>query len=362
MNKVWVGVDIRDEVVDFVNHWAKASDIPAFKIIERIGITKSKFYDWVKRFGKATEYNTEVPRDTWLLEEEKQAILDFHASNPLNGYRRLTYMMLDQDIVAVSPSTVYRVLRDAGVLDKKSSKRSKKGTGFVQPETPHNHWHCDISYINVGGTFYYLCSLLDGYSRYIVQWDLKTSMPEGEIELIIQRAKEAFPEAKPRVISDNGPQFISKDFKKYIKTMDMTHVRTSPFYPQSNGKIERWHQSLKNESIRPSHIATYEEALQRIESFVNHYNNERLHNALGYITPNDKLLGREKAIFASREEKITVAREKRAKMRQILKDMESQPTCEEPVGGYGSAGEQPEHLQVGGDDLTALSDDLGALN
>ena len=160
-------------------------------------------------------------------------------------------MMLDADIVAVSPTSVWRVLGQAGLLSKWNGKSSKKGTGFEQPPAVHQHWHIDVSYINISGTFYYLCSILDGCSRYIVNWDLREAMTEADIEVIMERAKELDPEAKPRIISDNGPQFIAKDFKEFIRISGMTHVRTSPYYPQSNGKIERWHKSLKGECIRP---------------------------------------------------------------------------------------------------------------
>src|SRR5437870_1887754 len=96
-------------------------------------------------------------------------------------------------------------------------KPSRKGSGFEQPPHAHQHWHIDVSYINVSGTFYYLCSILDGYSRSIVHWDLRESMTEAEIEVILQRAREKYPEAKPRIISDNGPQFIARDFKEFIR-------------------------------------------------------------------------------------------------------------------------------------------------
>jgi hypothetical protein len=97
-----------------------------------------------------------------------QAILDFHALFPLEGYRRLTFMMLDADIVACSPSSVYRVLQAAGLLDHHTPKSSAKGKGFVQPLRPHEHWHVDVSYLNIAGAFYYLCSLLDGHTRFPV--------------------------------------------------------------------------------------------------------------------------------------------------------------------------------------------------
>src|SRR5271155_503119 len=134
-------------------------------------------------------------------------------------------MMLDQDIVAVSPSSVWRVLGKAGLLAKWNGKPSKKGTGFEQPPHPHQHWHIDVSYINISGTFYYLCSVLDGYSRAIVHWDLRESMTEAEIEVILQGAKEKHPEAKPRIISDNGPQFLARDFKEFIRISGMRYAR-----------------------------------------------------------------------------------------------------------------------------------------
>jgi hypothetical protein len=137
-----------------------------------------------------------VPRDHWLESWEQQAILDFHGRYPLEGYRRLAFMMLDDDVAAVSPSSAYRVLKRAGRLDRHAWASSKKGTGFVQPPALHQHWHVDVSYINVGGTFYFLCSVLDGYSRYIVHWELRESMKEPETETIVQRALEKFPELR----------------------------------------------------------------------------------------------------------------------------------------------------------------------
>ena len=197
--------------MDFVRRWSGK--------IRWLDITASKFYGWRERYGKVNEHNRWVPRDFWLEDWEKQAIIAFHLKNPLEGYRRLTFMMLDADIVAVSPASVWRVLSRAGLLRKWSGKPSKKGTGFEQPPQPHQHWHIDVSYLNVCATFYYLCSILDGYSRFLVHWDLRESMTETDIEIILERAKERYPGVRPRVISDNGPQFIAKDFKEFIRAL-----------------------------------------------------------------------------------------------------------------------------------------------
>ncbi len=311
--------DTRDDVVDFVHRWSSRTGIPACRFVHWLRIASSKFYGWRTRYGKVNEHNGLVPRDFWLEAWEKQRIVDFHRQYPLEGYRRLAFMMLDRDVVAASPSSVYRVLRDAGLLRKWNRKVSRKGTGFVQPLRPHEHWHVDISYINICGTFYYLCSLLDGCSRYVVHWEIRESMKEAEVEIIIQRAREAFPGATPRIISDNGPQFIAKDFKEFIRICGMTHVRTSPYYPQSNGKLERWHRSIKSECIRPGTPLSLDDARRLVADYVAHYNTVRLHSAIGYVAPVDKLEGREAQIFAGRDRKLHEAREARRVRRQAVR-------------------------------------------
>ena len=303
--------DIRDRVIDFVDVWSGKTEISTNRFIQWLAVGASKFYDWKARYGKANEHNGKVRRDFWLEDWERKAIIGFHHQFPLEGYRRLTFMMLDRDIVAVSPSSVWRVLGQAGLLGRWNKKPSRKGTGFQQPEKPHEHWHVDVSYINISGTFYYLCSVLDGASRFIVHWEIRETMKESDIEVILQRARELFPGVSPRIISDNGPQFIAKDFKEFIRICGMTHVKTSPYYPQSNGKIERWHKSLKSECIRPGVPLTIEDARRLVAGYVTHYNTVRLHSATGYVTPKDKLEGRETQIFADRDRKLEQARQHR---------------------------------------------------
>jgi transposase InsO family protein len=189
----------------------------------------------------------------------------------------------------------------------------------VQPLVAHQHWHLDISYINIAGTFYYLCSLLDGYSRYLVHWELRERMTEKEVETIVQRALEKDPEARPRIITDNGPQFIARDFKEFIRLTGITHVRTSPYYPQSNGKLERWHGSLKRERLRTAAPGSLEEARKIVAKYVEDYNHVRLHSALGYVAPADKLAGREQVIYDERDHKLEEARARRAAARQAAR-------------------------------------------
>jgi transposase InsO family protein len=303
-------------VIDFVRELGEKTDIHQEQIVGWIGISRGKFFAWKKRYGKVNEHNGWVPRDHWIEEHERQAILEFHDKNPLEGYRRLAFMMIDRDVVYVSPSTVYRVLAKAGRLTRWNRKPSKKGTGFVQPLAPHEHWHIDISYLNLMGTFFYLCAVLDGASRAIVHWELREAMKEADVELVIQRALEKAPVGvRPRVISDNGPQFIARDFKEFIRLAGLTHVRTAPYYPQSNGKIERWHKTIKADAIRPAAPQSREDAERIVTAFVAHYNGVRLHSAIGYVTPNDMLAGRQKSIHAERDRKLAEARDLRAQRR-----------------------------------------------
>jgi len=317
----WVAPEIRDAIVDFVGHYSRRTGLARRCLIEWIGISRERFAQWRRRYGEANRHNRFVPRDFWLEPWEKEAIIAFAAAHPGEGYRRLTHMMLDRDVVAVSPSTTYRVLKEAGLLRAWNRKKSKKGTGFVQPLRPHKHWHIDVSYLNICGTFYYFCGVLDGYSRFLVHWEIREAMTEVDVEIILERAKEIFPDARPRIISDNGPQFVARDFKEFIRLSGMTHVRTSPFYPQSNGKIERFHQSLKRECIRPKTPLSLNDARRVVTGFVDQYNTVRLHSAIGYIAPIDRLEGRSETIFAERKRKLTEARQRRKRRLDCQKTM-----------------------------------------
>lgn len=307
-------------MIDFVREMSSKTEIPIESWVKWVGIGRGKFYDWAKRYGKVNEHNGSIPRDHWLTEQERSAIVEFHDQYPLEGYRRLSFMMIDRDVVAASPASVYRVLAGAGRLARWNRGPSNKGGGFVQPLEPHEHWHIDISYLNLGGTFYYLSSILDGASRAIIHWEIRERMTEQDVECVLQVARERHPFVRPRIISDNGPQFIAKDFREFIRLTGMTHVRTAPYYPQSNGKIERWHKTLKADSLRPGQPATIEQARSLVTRFVEHYNTVRLHSAIGYITPADFMAGKAELIHAERDAKLETAREERRRRRAALRE------------------------------------------
>lgn len=307
----WVAPGIRDEVVGFAQHYAQRTDLPLARLVAGIGIGRDKFYQWRSRRGLANAHNGQTPRRLWLEPWEREAIIAFAAEHPGEGYRRLSWMMIDADVVAASASSVYRVLLQAGLIGRRSLKPSKKGTGFHQPSGPHCHWHTDISYLNVCGTFYYFIGLLDGFSRYLVHWEIRERMAEQDVSVVVQRARERFPQARPRIISDNGKQFLAREFKELVRLCGMTHVRISPGYPQSNGKLERFHRTLKEDCIRPMTPLSLADARRVVGRFVDHYNNERLHSAIAYVAPRDKLQGRAPQILEERRRKLELARQLR---------------------------------------------------
>ncbi|RKY93669.1 MAG: IS3 family transposase [Ignavibacteriae bacterium] len=316
MNQQWVEPDTRDNVVEFVNTITPKIDIKLKNMLGLIGINSSKYYSWAERKGKANNHNGKIPRKHWCLDWEREAIINYAKTHPAQGYRRLTYMMMDDNIVAVSPSTTYRVLKAAGLLNRWNKvKRSAKGGGFIQPTAPHQHWHTDIKYVNFRGSFLFLISVIDGYSRYIVHHELRQNMQEFDIQITIQRAlekysgysrRDGFP--KPRIISDNGPQFISKDFAEYLKFVGLQHIRTSIAYPQSNGKIERYHRTVHEECLMKTSLVNLDDARKQIASYIDYYNTERLHSSLFYLTPEDFLLARIEVKLNERERKLQEAK------------------------------------------------------
>jgi putative transposase len=301
-------------VVEYIATMSPKTHISKQQLIDWLGISSSKYYQWQNRLGAPNRHNGHCIREHWILPQERQAITKYCRHRTDEGYRRLTWMMIDEDIVYVSPSTTYRVLKQAGLLsrwnteDQKITKRP-----FVQPTAPHEQWHIDIKYVNVMGTFLFFIGIIDGYSRYIVNHELRSNMTEYDVELTLQRAKEKYPGVNPRVITDNGPQFISKDFSDFIRASGLKQIRTSIANPQANGKIEAYFKTLSRECLRRRSFIGIEDARKQIAGYVDRYNNERLHSSLGYLRPRDYLYGDVKERFNERQRKLDRARIERRK-------------------------------------------------
>ena len=314
MTSVWVEQSIRDSVVESVGRWRLLSGLPDIWFRTRIGISAPRMTDWRRRYKVPNLPAANLTKGHWLSDSERARIVSFYLEHPGEGYRRCAHMMVDKNVVIASPATVYRVLRKAGVISSSKVRPSRKGDGFSQPGKPHEHWHTDITYIKVGKRFYYLVCVLDGYSRYIINWGLCESMEDKDVAIVQQRAVEKFPGEKTRYITDNGGQFAGREFRKFITFHGLTHTRTSPNYPQSNGKIERFHGSIKAECIRRKALTDKEHAESTIGSYIDYYNKRRLHSAIGYVAPADKLSGRDVAIKAERAAKLKAAAAERKRL------------------------------------------------
>jgi transposase InsO family protein len=294
------------------------TNTPVGKLLHLIGISSSKYYSWIDRKDQANNHNGIIPKKHWIVDWEREAIINYAKEHSSEGYRRLTYMMIDDNIAAVSPSTTYRVLKSAGLLNRWNKvKKSSKGSGFIQPAKPHQHWHTDIKYVNFHGAFLFLISVIDGYSRYIVHHELRMSMQEYDVEITVQRALEKYLGVKPRLITDNGPQYISKDFAEYLKFAGLQHIRTSIAYPQSNGKIERYHRTIHEECIASKSMINLEDARGQIAKFIDYYNNKRLHSSLFYLTPDDFMNNRINEKLELRNTKLLLAKKARYEVKHV---------------------------------------------
>ena len=219
-------------------------------------------------------------------------------------------MLNDAKVAYTSESTVYNLLKRHNCL-LPTQPVSNDATGKEYRNKPvhvHHHWHVDIAYIKIKGVFYFLVMLLDGYSRFILDWELMPDMLGSSVEDFVARVKEKYPFAKPMLITDNGSQFISLDFKRLLSKLDIQHVRTRRNHPQTNGKIERLNGTVKNEALRPGAPTSFSEAWNILNEYVFFYNHQRLHAGIQYLRPSDVFFGRQLLVLTTRRENVIMAR------------------------------------------------------
>jgi len=287
-------------------------------LLSYAGIPERTWREWQGRRGVETRHNNNVPRFYYLTPDEEEAILRFCdescAIHPEKGYRTLCWEMIDKNIAYVSASSVYNVIRRNKLGKKWAEITETAERGFEQPGAVHEQWHIDFSYIKIRESFFYFVSILDGYSRRILNWRLCTTMEGINAELLVMETKELYPDAKnPRLISDNGSQFISSDFRELLIILEIGHTFTRALHPQSNGKIERFHRTFKTEHTRRSAYVDESDAKIRMALWLAYYNSERLHSAIGYLTPDDVFYGRKETRLAERREKLYTAKINRRK-------------------------------------------------
>jgi hypothetical protein len=274
-------------------------------LLKYAGIPQRTWREWRKRCNIETVHNNNIPKNYYLTPEEVKRIVSYCTENPLKGYRMQCWEMVDRNVAFVSCSSVYNVIKRYDLGKKWAEAVEMKKKGFDQPKSIHEQWHIDFSYIKIGDAFYYFLSILDGYSRKILNWRLCKNMEGINAEILVTETKELYPSAKKvRIISDNGSQFISKDFKELLVLLKLGHTFTSANHPQSNGKLERFHRTLKTEHVRRSAYINYQDACNRMAQWIAYYNCQRLHSAIWYLTPNDVFYGKKENRLAERKEKL----------------------------------------------------------
>lgn len=296
-------------------------------VLSRLGLAENTYYRWrrMEATGNLEDSYTKVPNLDATLNWEIDAAIKYALSNPKESYRRLSYLMIDEDIVYLTPSTVYRILSERDLLCRYKRSDRSPGRYDFKPDKPHQQWHIDIMYLWVNHRWYFFVGILDAYSRYIVHWDLLETASSADIRAVIESALRKYPGVKPRIVTDNGPQFKSKDFRVLLKEFSLMDIKCRIKHPESNGKIERFHRSLREEGLSDKQLEDKYKALDIIENWVRYYNNKRLHAALKYLPPIDYLTGRAEEKLQIRREKLNAAviarrQSNRNLKNQIVKD------------------------------------------
>lgn len=283
------------------------TDFDLAQLLALYGINKSTYYSWFARRKRLKPPQGAGPaRIDSVTAEEKRKVLEFRKEQPSVGYRKFCWMMVDADVAYLTESTVYSILSKHGMLQgwNRSDSQGTEKEYRHKPKYVHHHWHTDIAYIKVRNVFYFLIMLLDGYSRYLLDWELMTDMTGKSVEMFIQRAKEKYPFARPMLINDNGSQFISHDFKRLVTALDIQQVFTRRNHPQTNGKIERMNGTVKQEAIRPNSPLSYGQAWDVLNTYSYEYNHQRLHAGISFLRPADMFFGRDKTILNERKIKL----------------------------------------------------------
>ncbi len=270
-----------------------------------MGISKSSYYRW--RQGRANSRTRERPWNRITPAEEDKVLAVAREYTELSS-RQLSAWIIDNKGFAVSESTVYRILRREGLVKRQETQPSAAKEYHTKTTQPHQMWATDASYFRVvGWGYYYLVTVMDDYSRFILGWKLQKDMSANSLIEVVQEAVDATGmtdvpvEDRTRLLSDNGAGYVSKAFRDYLRLVGIGHILSAPFHPQTNGKVERYQQSLKKE-VNQLPYELPSELERAIAAFVDYYNYRRYHKALGDVTPADVLYGRREEILQRRKE------------------------------------------------------------
>ena len=301
-----VPAETKAAVLKIVEQTKRRSGWRVYRTLAALGVPRSVYYAWKTR--ESLEDRTGKPCRVYeLLPEERSAICEYALQFPKIGYRKLTWMMVDAGVACVGESSVYRVLSDADLLSRwKRSERSSGEYNF-RPVAPNQQWHTDVMYVWIACRFYFLLSFVDAYSRYIVHHKLLLSLDGKSVAIELEAALESVEGVKPRVVHDHGSEFVNRDVAAVIKAHNLIDIKTRPRHPESNGIVERFNGTVRDESDN-GYGKNYLEAEAIIAKLMHHYNEERLHASLGYMTPATWHRGQPNELREERARRIAAAR------------------------------------------------------
>jgi len=296
--------------------------------LRELGISHSTYYDWKKKFkekgllGLVNQPPIPHSHPNKLLEEEVEQLIKTARKQPEMGYRQVAYEV-EKEGVYLSESTAYRYLKAQGlIISKEPNKREPAGDEWkTKPTQPHEFWHTDITYIWVEGYgFRYLFTYLDGFSRYVIHAELRRQMTVDDTKETLQNAlkKAGLPsDHSLKLVTDNGSQYLSKRFRQYLKKEGIEHIRTAYKHPETNGKIERYHRTLK-EKMRLIGFKDPQDAANKINQFNEYYNTKRVHQKLGYVTPLQAYRGEADQVKLTRKLQREAARQRRREINRSI--------------------------------------------
>jgi transposase InsO family protein len=290
------------------------SDLPAKRTLIQLGVAKSTFYEWYRRYcdGGAVSLAPEPSqrRRYWnrIPDSERERLVEVALERPELSARELAWHITDHEGWFISERSVYRILKDFDLLTSPAYIVMTAADEFKhKTKRVHELWQTDFTYFKImNWGWYYLSTVLDDYSRYIVAWRLTTSMTAEDVTATLDDAlaktglEQITVRHRPRLLSDNGPCYISKDLSEYLDKKEMEHTRGAPYHPQTQGKIERYHRTMKN-VVKLRNYYQPEVLKRELEKFVEYYNNERVHESLKNVTPADVYHGRHHEIQTARQ-------------------------------------------------------------
>jgi len=311
------------EIIHLVEH----SELSITKTLKELDVPRTTFYRWYQQYQEdgfeGLQDKNPGPKQYWnkIPEEVKEQVVEEALSNPDKSSRELAWDFVDRMGYYISESSVYRILKSYDLIQNPVFEMIPAKDKFEKPtKRAHELWQTDFTQFKIiNWGWYYLSTVIDDYSRFILAWQLGSTMNADDVENTLNAAlsfsgvSKARVRHRPRLLSDNGPAYLSKQLAEYLKEQEMKHVRGAPFHPMTQGKIERWHRSLKN-VVRLQHYYIPSQLEKEIEAFVNYYNHERYHESLDNMTPADVYFGRVKEVKTRREK---IKEETMRKRRQL---------------------------------------------